>query len=121
MSAYKDIAIEICDAMELVTGDEPEAMLDWLEGYEGSLADGVCVLLEGDSDAQDGPVVPMYELGADGACVLGERFRARLQRLLDAMTGGEMRGWAQAAARAAGATPESVMGAIAEAHERACE
>lgn len=112
MSGYKDFAIEVCDAVGSVTGDEPEAMLEWLDGYEGCMAEGVCTLLEGDSEVQECVVDPMYETCADGSLVLGRKFRARLQRLLDVMTGGNVRMYASVVE----ATPESVLDAVIGAY-----
>lgn len=117
MSKFKDFMIDACGAMEWVTGDEPDAMLDWLEGYEGSLAEGLCTLLEGDSDVQGCVVDPMYEVREDGSRTLGKKFRARLQRLLNVMAGGRVRMYASVV----DATPESVLDAVFEAYAHGCE
>ncbi len=112
MSGFKGLAIEVCDAMERTTGDDFDAMLDWLEGYEGSLAEGICTLLEGDSDVQGCVVDPMYEVRENGSRTLGKKFRARLQRLLNVMAGGRVRMYASVV----DATPESVLDAVLKAY-----
>lgn len=120
MSEFKNFAIEICDAMESVTGDDPDAMLEWLDGYEGELAEGVCTLLEGDSDVQDGPVVPMYERTVGGRTRLNPDFRARLLRVLGLMTCHRCRSWCIETADEAEANPDSVMHALLKAYAHRC-
>jgi hypothetical protein len=117
MSGFKGLAIEICDAMERTTGDDFDAMLDWLEDYEGSMAEGVCILIEGDSDVQEGHMVPMYQVGGD----LNPAFRRRLYRLLCEMTRGADWPWCKAEAWACKANPQSVMQAILKAYAHGCE
>jgi hypothetical protein len=120
MSGFSGFAIEVCDAMERVTGDGFNAMLDWLEGYEGDVAEGVCTLLEGDSDVQDGPVVPMYERTVGGRTRLNPDFRARLLRVLGLMTCRRCRSWCIETADEAEANPDSVMHALLKAYAHRC-
>lgn len=116
MSEFKNFAIEICDAMESVTGDDPDAMLEWLDGYDSEMPDAVCTLLEGDSDVQDGPVMPMYERTADGATRLNPEFRKRLASVLNVMTCCSCLGWCVDTANAASADPQSVVDALLKAY-----
>jgi hypothetical protein len=121
MSGFKNFEVEICEAIEGVTNGRAWEMLDWLQGYEGGMAEGVCTLLEGDSDVQDGPFVPMYERSVSGGIRLNPDFRKRLASVLGLMTCCECLSWCIRTANEAGANPDSVMLALLKAYAHGCE
>lgn len=121
MSGFKGFEVEVCEAIEGVTNGRAWEMLDWLQGYEGGMAEGVCTLLEGDSDVQDGPVVPMYERSVCGGVRLNPDFRKRLASVLNLMTCCSCLGWCIETANEAGADPDSVMHALLKAYAHGCE
>lgn len=121
MSGFKDFEVEICEAFEGVTNGRAWDMLDWLQGYEGGMAEGVCILLEGDSDVQDGPFVPMYERSVCGGVRLNPDFRKRLVSVLSLMTCCECLSWCIRTANEAGADQDSIMVALLKAYAHGCE
>ena len=103
MSGFKDFEVEICEA------------------FEGGMAEGVCILLEGDSDVQDGPFVPMYERSVCGGVRLNPDFRKRLVSVLSLMTCCECLSWCIRTANEAGADQDSIMVALLKAYAHGCE
>lgn len=121
MSGFKDFEVEVCEAIAGVANGRAWDMLDWLQGYEGGMAEGVCILLEGDSDVQDGPFVPMYERSVCGGVRLNPDFRKRLVSVLSLMTCCECLSWCIRTANEAGADQDSIMVALLKAYAYGCE